>query len=452
MTMVRRQVTPLATGCAFLILAAPIVTAQAGPRLGIEEAARLALENAPSVQAAQSVLAGASGGEREARASWYPSLGVDGSLFQYEEPMIVYPLHELSQTSLPVFDRTLIQGSFSLGYTLFDGGSRRGRIGQAEALTGMAGDQLRNSEQQAVAGAVRAYIETLTAQAILAAQEQRLAALGSESVRVGRFLAQGRAARVEQLRVDAAQAQARADQATAASRLTLAELNLARLLGVDLSRTRVAQLVPVRLRPSDLPARDSLVARVRAASPQLQVAVARVSAARAALRATGGTWYPSLRLEGRVVTYAGGSSSANTEWQTGLRLSYPLFTGGARSAQVQRAEAALAEAEAGYRDAELQAVARLDQAVAGLREAGDRVAALRAAVDQWTEVVRTEALALDQGAGTQNDYLRAEADLALSRASLAQAQGTELIRQVELALVLGDLSLESLPTMVESVP
>ncbi|MDH5316467.1 MAG: TolC family protein, partial [Gemmatimonadota bacterium] len=106
----------------------------------------------------------------------------------------------------------------------------------------------------------------------------------------------------------------------------------------------------------------------------------------------------------------------------------------------------------GYRDAELQAVARLDQAVAGLREAGDRVAALRAAVDQWTEVVRTEALALDQGAGTQNDYLRAEADLALSRASLAQAQGTELIRQVELALVLGDLSLESLPTMVESVP
>ncbi|MBS1240969.1 MAG: TolC family protein [Gemmatimonadetes bacterium] len=449
---VRCRVTALLAGCAVLALAVPVVAAQTAPRLGIEEAARQALESAPSVQAAQSVLAGASGGEREAKASWYPSLGVDGSLFQYEERMIVYPLHDLSQTSLPVFDRTLIQGSLSLGYTLFDGGSRRSRIGQAEALTVMAGDQLRGSEQQAVAGAVRAYVETLTAQAILSAQEQRVAALNSESARVERFLSQGRAARVEQLRVDAARAQARAEQATSVSRLDLAELNLARLLAVDPSRTRVGQLVPVRLRPVELPGRDSLIARVRAASPQLQVATARLEAARDALRAAGGSWYPSLRVEGRLITYAGGSNAANTEWQTGLRLSYPLFTGGARSAQVQRAEAAVAEAEAGYREAELVAVARLDQAVAGLREAAERVEALRAAVDQWIEVVRTEALALEQGAGTQNDYLRAEADLALGRASLAQALGTELIRQVELALVLGNLSLDTLPTMVETIP
>lgn len=449
--MVRHPVVPLVFGWA-LLAAAPMLKAQSGPRLGIEEAARLAMETAPSVQAAQSVVAGAAGGEREAKASWYPSLGVDGSLFQYEEPWIVYPLHELSQTSLPVFDRTLIQGSLSLGYTLFDGGIRRGRISQAQALSGMAGDQLRNSEQQAVAGAVRAFVEALTARAVLAAQEQRLAALNSESERVERFLSQGRAARVEQLRVDAARAQARAEQATSASRLELAELNLARLIAVDPSRTRAAQLVPVRLRPSEVRGRDSLIVRVRAASPQLQAAAARVEAARAALRAAGGSWYPALRVEGRLVTYAGGSSSATTEWQTGVRLSYPLFTGWARSAQVQRAEAAVAEAEAGYRDAEQMAVARLDQAVAGLREARERVEALQAAVEQWNEVVRTEALALDQGAGTQNDYLRAEADLALSRASLAQALGTELIRHVELALVLGDLSLETLPTMVETVP
>jgi outer membrane protein TolC len=153
-----------------------------------------------------------------------------------------------------------------------------------------------------------------------------------------------------------------------------------------------------------------------------------------------------------VISYAGGDYSPTMEWQTGLRLSYPLFTGGSRSAQVQRAEASLAEAEARYRDAELATQNRLDQSLAALREAGERVAALQAAVAQWAEVVRTEALALDQGAGTQNDYLRAEADLASSRAALAQAVGAELIARTELALVTGDLTLDYLQTLAEALP
>lgn len=439
-----------------LILALPggagWVTAQELKQLDLPTAARVALEAAPSVRAARSVVADAAGELKAARSAWYPAVGLDGSVFRHSDPMIVFPLHELSQTSLPVFDRTLWQGSLGLGYTLFEGGSRRQRVGQAEAVSGMAGDQLAGSEQQALAAVTGGFVEVLVARAVLEARDQQLGALAGEADRVARFLAEGRAARVEQLRVEAALAEARAERTSAVARLDVAELALARLLGVDPAQTRAERLVPVRLRAVPVPGRDSLAAMLRETNPSLRVAAGRITASQAARRVAAGSWFPSLRLEGRVITYAGSDYAPVTEWQTGLRLSYPLFTGGARSAQVERADARLAEAEARYREIELAALGRLDRSLASLREASERVAALRAAAAQRTEVVRVERLSLEQGAATQNDYLRAEADLAASRAGLAQAAGSELLARIELALVMGDLTLDSLPTLVENLP
>ena len=433
---------------AIMLMVGP-VAAQDQPRLTLEEAIRLAVTNSPSLQVARGALEEAAGGVKEAGGPRYPSLSADGSVFQYQDPMIVYPLHELDLTARPVFDRTLFQGSLSLGYTLFDGGIRGGRLNQARALESAATDQVRGSEQAVLANTVRAFADVLTARTVEDAQAQRLRALQAETERVRRFLAEGRAARVEQLRAEAALSQARADHATAAARLSLAEATLARLLGVDPSRTRADGLVRVQLLRATPDFRDSLLAQARRASPHLLAASGRMAAAQAAKRAASATWYPTLRLEGRLVTYAGGSATAQAEWQGGARLSYPIFTGGSRTGAVQRADAVFLEAEASYREVDLAIAARLDQVLVAMTEARERVEALHAAVAQWTEVVRTEALALDQGAGTQTDYLRAEADLAIGRAALAQSQAAELVSHVDLAQVLGALSLESLQTIVE---
>jgi outer membrane protein TolC len=232
------------------------------------------------------------------------------------------------------------------------------------------------------------------------------------------------------------------------ARLGLAEANLARFLGVDVGQTRAPNLLPVVAVGGAAEPRDTLLAEARRASPQLLAAAGRIAAAKAAEQAAGGAWWPTIRLEGRLVTYASGSSSAQTEWQAGARLSYPIFSGGSRSGAVQRASAVRREAEASYRDMDLTIVGRLDQVLANLTEAHERVAALQTAVTQWVEVVRTEALALDQGAGTQTDYLRAESDLAMGRASLAQAMAAELMANVELAQVLGTLAPETIERIV----
>ena len=80
------------------------------------------------------------------------------------------------------------------------------------------------------------------------------------------------------------------------------------------------------------------------------------------------------------------------------------------------------------------------------------VSALRRAVQLQTEVARIEQLSLDAGAGTQTDYLRAEADLARARSLLVEAEHAEIAARVELARVVGELTTEWLNRNVETSP
>lgn len=430
----------------------PPLVAQGQGRLTLEEAVRRALEVSPSLEAGRGTVAVAAGARREVEAERLPEAGIGGVLWRYEEPMIYRPIHEFSAENFPGFDRTLIQGEFQVGWTVFDGWIRSRRVDQARAQEAAAGGQLTSREQSVIAATAQAYVEVLTAGEIVSAQERRRSALAAERTRVERFLAEGRAARVELLRVSAALSAAEADRSVALARLDVAEAALSRLTGLPPDAARFRALVGVR--PGDLAAagRDSLLAEARRANPSLRAAASRVEAAEAAHRAARGAWYPTLRLEGRLITYGAAEQKATTEWQTGVRLYYPLYSLGGRSASVQRTEAMVGEATGAHRELDQAIAGQLDDALARLTEARAQAAALRAAVDQWEEVVRTEALALREGAGTQTDYIRAEADLATGRAELARAVGLQILAAVRLAQVTGGLTPATLATLVETTP
>lgn len=427
-------------------------SAQQPVRLSLDEAVQFALDHTPRLSAAREVVAQAAGGRREAQALRWPRLALDGSLFRFEEPMIVAPLHGFDPTRVPRFDATLVQSSLGLGYTLFDGGQRGGRIGEASALEEAAGSQLRSVEQAVVAAVVQGYAEVLSTVEGLRAQETRLLALVAEGDRVRRFLAEGRAARVEELRVEAAVARARADSSAAAARLDVAEAALARLLGVSRERTAAASLVPLKVTAASLPDRAEIDRDAAAANPAIQAAQSWLVAAEAAVRAARAEWFPTVRLEGRAITYGASEGSYTTEWQAGVRLAYPLFTGGARGGGIQRARAAAREAQANLRDLEEVLSGELDRAVARVIDARRQVEALGSAVSHLGEVVRTEALALSEGAGVQSDYLRSEAERAGARAALARAASEEIVTRVELARLMGRLDRTVVATIVESAP
>lgn len=444
--MTRRSPWPL-LGLA-LGLTGPVQATAQAERLTLHDAVGLALDFHPRVAAARAARHGSAAMLGTAKAERIPTAAAEGEVTRYQLPMLVAPLHELTATTLPQFDPALVRGRVTAGYTLFDGGRRGATIDQAEAGERSAAAGVAVAELAVMEEVTLAYLEVLSAEGVADADRRRVESLEAEKQRAEQLLAEGRAARVEVLRVDAALASARADRIATDTDLDLSRRRLARLLGVPFESIAASQLVAVTA--VDAPAvGDDLLTTARLTNPDLDRARQRAAADSSGERAARATWFPTLRLNGAYLLYGTTTGNFTAEWQAGLVLSYPLFTGGARTNQIRLAEARATQAREEVRQVELQVEAAIDGALARFRESEARVTALTAATEHFAEVARIEQLSLTTGGGTQTDYLAAEAALFRVRADLVRARHAAIGARVSLARVSGELSVEWLDAFLE---
>ncbi|UCG86622.1 MAG: TolC family protein [Gemmatimonadota bacterium] len=419
-------------------------------RLTLQQAVERALDYHPSLQIAEAGVDVAAAAVGEAKAQWWPRIQLEASATRHQLPMLTGPIHAFTPDAIPPFDRTLYGGSAMAGFNVFDGGSRTARIGLAQAEARGASAQGESTLQTLIASVTVSYLRVLSARGVLQAHEDLNTALTAELERVNRRIAEGTAARVELLRAEAALAAAEADLAASAADLDVAERNLARLLGASVEETRVSRLASVDLTTAAREERErgTYQELASASNPHLDRARENLRAAESGRKLAMAQWWPSIELTGGWIGY-GYPGGLSTEWQIGAKLRYPIFTGGARSKAVARAGAQADAAREQLRMEELSVEESVDAAVTVLHEVQSRVLAMIRAVDHQTEVVRIEQLALDAGAGTQIDYLRAEADLSRARAALVEMRHAEIAARVELARVTGELSQEWLDRAVE---
>ena len=438
-----------------LVLVPPVATAPAGdtirevPPLELVEVLESALRTHPAVAGAEARLDAASAAAGEARAARLPTLAAMATATRYQEPMVVAPLHGFDIQSPPRFDEQLYQGHATAEYTLFDGGARSARIRAAAALAESARSGLAASRDQVLVEATSAYLAALTARDVRQAGDEWVRALEEERARARLLFDEGKTARVAVLRTEAALSRARAERAAADETLRLALHRLVRVSGLEPDRVRAEALAAVGVRDTAVPDRDTLVARARSANPGLARAEGQLAAATTRVEGARSSYLPTLSLSGRYSAFGSESTELVWEWQAGVQLSYPLFTGGARVSAVDRAEAEAAAARADRALAERQVADGVDAALLAYRSARARVAALEAAVEQSAEVARIEALALATGAGVQTDYLRAEAELMETRSQLAEARHAAVEARVRLAQVTGTLTVTWLTQMTE---
>ncbi len=425
-------------------------------RLTLAQAIERALATHPSVGSARAAREGAAADLGRARSARLPTLTVDGSLNRFEEPMVVAPLHGFDPANPPLFDKTLLQSSLSLNWTVVDFGNRSSRVRAQRALDAAADAAVSSAELALVARVVDGYLRVLTTRGVLDAQDQRLTALAAESDRTRKLIAEGKGARIDGLRVDAERRRAEADRIASVAQLDVAEHELAILAQIPFESIHNTPLSALRLADTALvgdttsAARTALVTRARGASTEIQERERRLQAAGALVAASRAAWFPELKVSGAYVDRGRWSGDYSAEWQVGVGVSYPLYTGGSRTSAKRRAQADDKVAAEQLRLAEQEIEQGVDRALAALREQHARVAALETAVAQSAEVVRIERLSLDVGAGTQTDYLDAEASLLSARASLIEARHAEISARVELARILGELSKDWLAHTVES--
>jgi len=429
-----------------MIALALALALQDSSRLTLVDAVQRSLGHYPTVALARANVGRAAADVGESRSARLPRLTFDATATRWELPAIVYPLHGFPSAGNPppggnpVFDQTTFQGSLFANWTVLDFGARRGRVRAARSAEGAAEAALSTAEQALAARTATAYLRVLTARQTLAASDQRIAALLAEAGRTRRLFEEGRGARLQVLRVDAQLARARAERSAIAGALDVAEHDLAQLVGVAHDRIAGVALAEAVLLDTSLVDRAVVLERAGSTSPELAEARRRAEAAEAAAGAARATRYPEVRVSAGVVPRASSSSDLRSEWQVGAGLSYPIYTGGQRSAQIDRAEADARGAAEQRRLAEFNVTQAADRAIAGVVEARARVVALEAAVAASEAVVETERTALEIGSGTQTDYLDALTDLLRERAGLIEARHGEIVTRVELARVTGALS------------
>lgn len=423
---------------------------EAGPeRITLEAAVRSALGTSPALAAARSRVEAAEAGVGTARAAWLPTVAAQGMATHYEEPMVVAPLHGFDPMNPPAFERTLIQGHGTAEWTAFDGGARGARFASARELETAAAAGVDAAEAAVIAEAVAAYVTLGTALELVTAHERLVRAMETERSRAALLLEEGRVPRVAVLRAEAALSRARADLEGSREGAGLAARRLARVTGLD-AATLETGVVALEAAPAPGD-RSGLVAAALAANPQVAGSRARAAAAEAMVGAARSAYLPRVAVAGRYSAFGSTESSLEPEWNAGVQVSWPVFTGGARARSAERAaaEAKAARGEAAVVAREVEDA--VDAAWAAYRSARARAAALETAVAQSEEVARIESLALEAGAGLQTDYLRAEADLLQVRAVLAEVRGAALEARVRLAQATGSLTVESLSELTREV-
>jgi outer membrane protein len=408
-------------------------------RLYLATAVQSALAQHPSVGLAKARRDEARASVRETFAPWFPSLQLSATAMQYEKPMLVYPMHVLDYRRLPLFDRTLVQAGLTLDFTLFDA-ARGARIRRARCQAQATDAALDATQQALVARVITSFLGALAKREILSAHDRRLAALESELSRVRQRQQVGRAADVEVLRAEAALSGAQADRVHDAAAMDMAERDLGRLIGVPSEQVHSARLVPVAPSDSSTITHDGALSLALQSSPNILQAQRQLDAAQAGRSVARGAWWPALRATAAYVDRGANDMACKAEWNAGLVLSYPLFTGGAVRSAVARADAVERGATEQLRLARNQLAEEIDRALSALDESRARVRSLSAAVGQLTEVVRIEKLSLEAGSGTQTDYLRTEADLLSARAGLVEARHAEIAARAELARLTGQLN------------
>lgn len=442
------------------VAAVLLVLAPACEALTLPEAVERALIRFPAVEAARARQQEAEEALGEARASRRPRGRVTGSATQYQEPMVVTPIHGFGPGLFPEFDETLGQATFTVSYTLLDNGGIDAQERTAGSQLEGAGAAVGSAEQLLARRVAAAYLTVLGQSQVLAAHDLRLNALRAELARVQQRFDVGRAAKVEILRAEAALANAEAERVRLSSAVDNSERELARLLDAPVDETRAVRLAPVQIEPGPAvssEAREELAAAGIQASPAVAQARSQVTTAEAGIELARSIIRPDLRAVGNYNEWTSSQGNFTGEWNVGLQLTVPLFDGGVARRRIARAEAGVVAAQEQVRLAEIQVREDVDRAAAAAEEAEARIASLTKAEERFAEVVRVQKLMLDEGAGTQTDYLNAEADLLGARASLAEARHAAALARVDLARAAGLLTPEWLrqnliPASPETTP
>ncbi len=430
---------------AFLFATTALAAATEEKVLDLESAVRIALDTNPLNRAAREGVSAAVQAVGEARAAYYPELGLKAGYSRWERHAflpsgVLRP--EISSTIGPVTDWS---AGLVSRYTLFDFGQRRAELASTRAkqsATDFDSEQVRQDIALAVHEAYFRLAAALEAEAVARRALER----AEDHLRLARTRKEAGAvpqADVMRAQVEVADAKLALERAAGTVRVTSGDLNTAMGLPVEMQvRIDVTARELTPLNQIDVTrALDEAVA----ARPELKAAAQRVAAAGRGVDLVKSTFGPRVRAEAAYGWRDTTFFPNDKDWAVGATVELPLFTGFSRKHKL-----AGAKAEASRQKAEEERLVQTVRqqvwsAYSKLRENYEAALSTEVLLKDAHESLRLANERYKAGAGTITDLLDTETALARAEATRVNALWEYQVARSAFQRSVGNLASEAKP-------
>jgi len=417
---------------------ASALRAQEPRRVTLTEALELAARAQPAMVQARQDVRRAAAQERQAMASFLPSLTTNLSTSKSGGARI-------NQFGVPTTVQSYYSSSLGLSssWEVFTG-FRRGAVRrQAVANADQADASLRLQEYAVALTTKRAYFLALARAELVTVRQTRLRSADEQLRLTAERLRLGATTRSDSLRARVDYGNAQLALIQAQNDLRDAQAALGRVLQVEgevlpvydsVFEARVAALDTSALR------RDA-----RAAAPSVRASEAALAVARGSRGEARAAYFPTFTLSGGY-TFAAGLADVTLSpysgayaggWNLRLGASLPLFNNYTRERSVINADAGVQNAEAALRDARLSVDVSLTQAMAALEAAAARIDIGRVSVQAAEEDLRLQRERYRLGAVTIIEVLASQGNLDQALVDLVQARYDYLVARAQIEAIVG---------------
>lgn len=328
---------------------------------------------------------------------------------------------------------------FSYNQTLFDNFKTDADIEQARALTEVSKYALRNAEQNVLLSVVQAYYAVIRDTQLVQLTASNMSFFDAQVSAADDRLRLGEGTKIDVSQAKARQAAAVSSYRAAIASLQTSQASFERWVGhkpKDLSSDfNFGKALPTSI--------DSAIASSESNHPAILSARAAIRVAQAGSDAASAAFGPTLNLIGSLCTIgcingapdAGGMSGSAT-----LRLSIPIYSGGALSAGLRKANLNQIRSEVDALSARDEVRESVISAWSTLQNAISQITSAEAAVESASLVVDGTIQERDVGQSTTLDVLNAQAELTGARQTLITARSTRMVAAFALLAAAGKLT------------
>ncbi|MFH2122183.1 MAG: TolC family protein [Pseudomonadota bacterium] len=405
----------------FLIVCAPPVLAvesestSAQPTLWTaSQAVQFALTHSPDSQVAMQRIEVSRAMLDQVKASYYPQIGLNAEYGQTNNPMYSFG-NILNQGQ---FDQSIdfndpgltddLNLRAVMQYRFYNGGRDQAGIEAAEAGVAVSEMQQLAVSSQLSFEVVRTFHTIAQAMETLDAYQASIKAIGASLVVARSRFEAGDLLKADLLNIEVQESMARENLILAEHSLELARKAFLNLLGLSVGQVRIDV---VQEREQEISEDRSYVKR-----PELKGIESQIQAAEAELRVALGGRYPTVdglahyQYDGGFVLNGSGDS-----WMGGVRVNYPLFTGGKTEADIANARARLAGLTAAKKKLELAMDFEVKQAELAYRQAKQRLQVTDKMFEQAQESARLSRVRFKEGVILSSDLMDVETRLTEAR-------------------------------------